>query len=220
MDLCVWLEKTFSFATKKKPILRFSLLGEDVDRRWTDETTFPAKKNTFHTCCASSSARVGALGETEVKYVWADTFPFYKLWAAPSEPPLLVFKEKKVWLCINSLQCFARWGWTGAEGMEGCPGPTAAWHGSTENPSVRGTLHLLCSAHSTIDMRLPFVLSTKTIQVSPDRSRRTQYLTAARVQMCREQKAPWRWSRPHRGVYERPMHWQLPSGLENSDRKE
>lgn len=95
-------------------------------------------------------------------------FQFYKVWAAQSKHPALVCKEKKVWHCINSLQCFAHWGWTGAEGVDGCPGPTAAWHRGTENPSVWGTLHLLCSAHSTIDMRLPFVLSTKTIQVSPD----------------------------------------------------
>lgn len=90
--------------------------------------------------------------------------------------------------------------------MEGCPGPTAAWHGGTENPSVWGTLHLLCSAHSTIDMRLPFVLSTKTIQVSPDRSRspRTQYLTAAHVQMCREQKSLRRCSCSRRGAMKDP----------------
>ncbi|TNM88372.1 hypothetical protein fugu_004626 [Takifugu bimaculatus] len=88
--------------------------------------------------------------------------------------------------------------------MEGCPGPTAAWHGGTENPSVWGTLHLLCSAHSTIDMRLPFVLSTKTIQVSPDRSRspQTQYLTAAHVQMCREQKSLRRTQQPVRTCVE------------------
>lgn len=99
---------------------------------------------------------------------------------ALSKHTLLVYKEKKVWHCINSLQCFAHWGWTGAEGMDGCPGPTAAWHGGTENPSVWGTLHLLCAAHSPIDMSLRFVLSTKTIQVSPDCCSRlpTQYLTA------------------------------------------
>lgn len=69
-------------------------------------------------------------------------FQFCKLWAAQSKHPALVCKEKKLWHCINSLQCFAHWGWTGAEGVDGCPGPTAAWHRGTENPSVWGTLHL------------------------------------------------------------------------------
>lgn len=93
----------------------------------------------------------------------------------------LVYKEKKVWRCINSLQCFARWGWTGAEGMDGCPGPTAARRRGTEHPSVWGTLHLLCPAHSPFDTTLPFVLSAETIQVSPDGSSRlpTQHLTAS-----------------------------------------
>lgn len=184
--LSVLLEINLRFCKKK---IFFSSFTKFLDRQWTYETTL--KKNTFHT----SASRVKPLVEVEAKYVSADMFQFYKVWAAQSKHPALVRKEKKVWHCINSLQCFAHWGWTGAEGVDGCPGPTAAWHRGTENPSVWGTLHLLCSAHSTIDMRLPFVLSTKTIQVSPDRSRTpwTQYLTAAHVQICRVQKSLWKW---------------------------
>lgn len=43
----------------------------------------------------------------------------------------------------------------GAEGMDGCPGPTAAWRWGTDSPSLWGTLLLLCPTHWTIDLRLP-----------------------------------------------------------------
>lgn len=165
----------------QKPIPHFSGINKVLDTWGTDEATFPAKKKTFHTHCAASSACVGVLCRKQKWNMCKLThFNSTNSGLALSKHILLVYKEKKVWHCINSLQCFAHWGWTGAEGMDGCPGPTAAWHGGTENPSVWGTLHLLCAAHSPIDMRLPFVLSTKTIQVSPDCCSRlpTQYLTA------------------------------------------
>ncbi len=35
----------------------------------------------------------------------------------------------------------------GVEGMDGCPGPTAAWRWGTDSPSLWGTLLLLCPTH-------------------------------------------------------------------------
>lgn len=71
-----------------------------------------------------------------------------------------------------------------AEGMDECPGPTAAWHWGTDSPSLWGTLPLLCPTHWTIDLRHPHVRYTNTAQVSTDSSRVqwTQYLTTSCMQ--------------------------------------
>lgn len=72
----------------------------------------------------------------------------------------------------------------GVEGMDGCPGPTAAWRWGTDSPSLWGTLLLLCPTHWTIDLRLPRLRCANPAQVSTDPSRAqwTQYLTASRMQ--------------------------------------
>lgn len=72
----------------------------------------------------------------------------------------------------------------GVEGMDGCPGPTAAWRWGTDSPSLWGTLLLLCPAHWTIDLRLTRLRCTNTGQVSTDSSRAewTQYLTTPHMQ--------------------------------------
>lgn len=72
----------------------------------------------------------------------------------------------------------------GAEGMDGCLGPTAAWRWGTGSLSVWDTLLLLCPTHWTIDLRLPHVHCANTAQVYTDSSSTlwTQYLTTSHMQ--------------------------------------
>lgn len=95
----------------------------------------------------------------------------------------LYFQFRPMWKSFYSLQCF-RLTVYGAEGMDGCLGPTAAWCWGTGSLSVWGTLLLLCPTHYTIDLRLPHVRCTNAAQVNTDSRSAlwTQCLTAFHMQ--------------------------------------